>query len=126
MRPQEAGREEACPRLPRCTRASRSAAAGEEDSGPRLRERPLYEHPILVPAIKGEEPKPGWAQASATDRWMTAAVAGEDREIRHLRVPEAHRRLQVFALSLLHSADPRHVLLQEPRTVANDSLVLDE
>lgn len=94
-----------------------------EDSGPRLQEPPLHEHPTLAPAIKGEEPKPGWAQASSTDRLMTAAVAGEDRDIRHLPEPEAHRRLQVFALSPLHSAELRHVLLQEPRAVANGSVV---
>lgn len=57
---------------------------------------------------------------------MAAAVAGEDREIGHLPEPEAHRRLQVFALSLLRSADPRHVLLQEPGTVAIGSVLLDE
>lgn len=54
-----------------------------KDSGPRLPEPPLHEHPTLAPAIKGEEPKPGWAQASRTDRLMTAAVVGEDRESRH-------------------------------------------
>ncbi|GAB1285301.1 hypothetical protein APTSU1_000053100 [Apodemus speciosus] len=46
----------------------------KEDSGPRLREPPLHQHPTLAPAIKGEEPKPGWARASPTDRLMTAAV----------------------------------------------------
>lgn len=71
-----------------------------------------------APAIKGEETKPGWAQASPADRLLPAAAAGEDRERRHLREPEARRRLQVFALSRLRGADAGHVLLQEPRTVA--------
>lgn len=59
----------------------------KEDSGPRLREPPLHEHPTLAPAIKGEEPKPAWARASPTDRLMTAAVVGEDRESRQLPPP---------------------------------------
>lgn len=78
------------------------------------------------PQLKGEEPKPGWAQASPADRLLPAATAGEDRERRHLRQPEARRRLQVFALSLLHGADAGHVVLQEPRTVAEGSVLVDE
>lgn len=84
-----------------------------------------------MPAVKGEEPKSGWAQASPTDRLMTAAEAGEDRELGGEPEPDPMAGgslppLGVCFVSLLCSADPRHVLLPEARTGASDNVVLEE
>lgn len=97
---------------------------------PRAASAPTPTSPFC-PQLKGEEPKPGWAQASPTDRLMTAAEAGEDRELGGEREPDPMAGgslppLGVCFVSLLCSADPRHVLLPEARTGASDNVVLEE
>lgn len=88
----EAPEADPCQPFRCCWRGKVRVHASESSPGTDILPLP----PSRPPAIKGEEPRPGWARASPTDRLMAAAVAGEDRELGHLPEPEAHRRLQVF------------------------------
>lgn len=62
---------------------------------------------------------------------MTAAEAGEDRELSGEPEPDPMAGgslppLGVCFVSLLRSTDPRHVLLPEALTGASDNVVLEE